>query len=183
MTTSRAAGTGRAGCASVQPASCSSISMLRIISSRRSRARRMACRSPASSMIVNWPPRCSRNSVEPAQHASRIDPACPAARASSGVNTANLERREQVDDPPPLLLGKKARKLRVGAVERHPDGDRFAMPQPVTRSAARACAPPSGRSRADAKIPARTDRRPWRCAAGAGPPNAGRCAPSRPCRG
>src|SRR5581483_6514316 len=39
--------------------------------------------------------------------------------------------QQQFNDAPPLVLREVAGKMRVGAVQGHPDGDSFAMPQAV----------------------------------------------------
>ena len=76
---------------------------------------------------------------------------------------------EQRDDAPPVALGEKPRQVRVGRCRAR------CRSRPPRRgaadgwSAARACARPSGRSRAAASCPSRTDRRPWRCAGDGAP--------------
>ena len=118
---------------------------------------------------------------EPAKHAAgigrRVEPFAERRRVDG-----QPEREEDVDDAPPVGVRRETRR----------DASRCCRGRCRSRpprrgaaggaSAARACAPPSGRNRAGARSRARTDRPRSRCAGGGAPRSAGRPAPWRPAR-
>ena len=77
-----------------------------------------------SSRIVNWPPRCSRNSVKPAEQIAAFQ-------------FGRVDRQPQVqkhaDDARPGTLRKNSCEIGISDIQSDTDRDCFAMPEIVIR--------------------------------------------------
>ena len=84
----------------------------------------------ASSVTVSSPPRCSRKSASPRSSASR--PASSRARNLS-CHSRKPSRSRSLHHAFVLALGEPPAQRRVAGVQRHSDGDRFAVIEFVIR--------------------------------------------------